>query len=57
MNLKFTFVDAISKNGNSYTALDILFPNGFKKRVFFNSTELFIIDELRNKNSNSEERR
>ena len=32
-----------AKTGNPYTALDIVFPNGYKKRVFLTDAEKFML--------------
>lgn len=35
-----------SKTGNPYKALDITFSNGYKKRIFLDSAEIFMLEQL-----------
>lgn len=35
-------VSKTSKNGNPYTALEITFPNGYKKIVFLDKAEEYL---------------
>lgn len=34
------------KTGNDYTALEITFPNGYKKLVFMDSAESFMVQSM-----------
>lgn len=34
------------KTGNDYTALEITFENGYKKMVFLESSEIFMLKQL-----------
>ena len=36
-------VQRVSKEGNPYTALEIIFPNGYKKLVFLTPAEKFMV--------------
>lgn len=35
-------VEKVSKNGNKYIALEITFPNGYKKIVFLDRAEEYL---------------
>lgn len=35
--------DVSKKTGNPYTCLEISFPNGYKKRVFLEPAEVFMV--------------
>ena len=35
-------IQKISKNGNTYTCLEITFPNGYKKIVFLDRAEEYL---------------
>lgn len=35
-----------AKNGKEYICLDIIFPNGYKKLVFLDSAETFMLIEM-----------
>lgn len=39
-------VTKISKAGNDYKVLEITFENGYKKTVFLDSAELFVVEQL-----------
>lgn len=50
MNVKAELITAKSKKtGNDYTALQITFPNGYKKLVFLDSAEQFMISSMTNR--------
>ena len=36
-------VSRVSKDGNPYQALEIIFPNGYKKLVFLTPAEKFMV--------------
>ncbi len=47
MNVKCELVTRKSKKtGNDYTALEITFPNGYKKLVFLDNAETYMISSL-----------
>lgn len=39
-----TVLDKVSKNGVPYKALEITFPNGYKKVVYLDKAEQFLVD-------------
>ena len=43
MDFKVNVVEKVSKNGQPYKALEIVFPNGYKKLVFLDPAEKFFI--------------
>lgn len=40
-------VEKISKNGDIYTALEIVFPSGYKKLVFLTPAEKHLVEVTR----------
>lgn len=38
-------VEKTSKKGNSYTALEIIFPNGYKKLIFLDEAEKYMVKQ------------
>lgn len=40
-------VEKISKNGDKYTALEIVFPSGYKKLVFLTPAEKHLVEVTR----------
>ena len=46
MNVKCEVVTRKSKKGNNYTALEITFPNGYKKIVFLDLAEVYMVQSL-----------
>lgn len=40
---KVNVVDKVSKAGNPYTCLEIVFPNGYTKIVFLDEAEKFLV--------------
>ena len=45
---KVEIVERISKEGNTYKALELTFANGYKKLVLLKSAEVFMIEEILN---------
>ena len=43
MGFNVQVVEKVSKTGNPYTALEITFPNGYKKLVFLEEAEKYMI--------------
>lgn len=57
MKIKFEgeLKDGISsKTGNSYTCVDLEFPNGYVKRIFLNDAEKYIIRSILDKQAQSQ---
>lgn len=47
LNVKCEVVTRQSKKtGNAYTALEITFPNGYKKLVFMDSAEIYMVQSM-----------
>lgn len=47
MNCECYLEERVSKKtGNKYTALIVKFPNGYKKQVFLEYAELFMLKEI-----------
>ena len=44
MDFKVNAVEKISKNGQAYTALEIVFPSGYKKLVFLTPAEKHLVE-------------
>ena len=44
MEFKCTLVDKVSRNGVPYIALEIEFPNGYKKLVFLSPSEKCLVE-------------
>ena len=42
--------DVSKKTGNPYTYLEICFENGYKKRLFLDSAETYMLEQLVGKN-------
>lgn len=38
-------IEKTSKKGNPYTALEITFPNGYKKLIFLDEAEKYMVKE------------
>lgn len=46
LKVKATLVEKTSKAGNLYKVLELEFANGFKKTLFLEDAEMFIIESL-----------
>lgn len=47
MNCKCCIVEKVSnKTGNKYKVLIVEFPNGYKKRIFLEEAELFMLEAI-----------
>lgn len=47
MNCECCLVEKVSrKTGNKYKVLIVEFPNGYKKLVFLEEAELFMLEEI-----------
>lgn len=43
MEFTVNIVNKVSKNGVPYTALEIVFPSGYKKLVFLSEAEKYLV--------------
>ena len=46
INVLCELVKAVSKKGSEYEVLELTFDNGYKKRVFLDSAENYMINSL-----------
>lgn len=48
MNIKAELVNRISKAGKSFTAIELTFPNGYKKLIFLDYAESYMFEQKNN---------